>query len=277
MKYSICLECVFLDRPFHERIGEAARLGFEAVEFWTTDHHFDGHGLQPIKKDLNAIAAEAQAHGVEISVFGANSVDGSFGGSLVRPDEKQIFLDRLAEQIELAHGLECQKLIVLTGNERDGVLQEAQFDAVLETLAEAAELAEREDVMLVLEPLNLLVDHPGYFLGSSSMGFELIRRVGSPKLRLLYDIYHMQVAEGNLIATIRENMALIGHFHSAGCPGRHEHFIGEIYYPNILREIIASSYQGTFGLEYFPILESAQSLIQVKAHLDEARKQVNDG
>jgi len=268
MKYSVCLECFFPERPFHERIGEVARLGYEAVEFWFSDYLFDAKGLNPGLKDFDAIASEAQQHGIEISDFAVNSNEGWFGGSLVKADDKQVFLDRLASQIEIAHRLDCHRLIICTGNRLPDVPEEQQLSNLIEVMGEAAKLAEREGVLLVIEPLNTHVDHAGYFLDTSRVGFEIVKEINHPNVKLLYDIYHMQIMEGNLISTIRQNIDLIGHFHSAGNPGRNELFIGEIHYPNIVREIRSLGYEGNFGLEYFPTLESAESLRQVKELLD---------
>ena len=268
MKYSVCLEAFFHDKPFHERIGEVARLGYRAAEFWFTDYTFDGAGLRPGLKDFDAIADEAQKHGVEISDFAVNSNEGGFGGSLVKATDRQVFLDRLSGQIEIAHKLGCKRLIICTGNTLEDAPLEDQRANLVSVMKEAARIAQREDMLLVIEPLNTYVNHPGYFLETSKAGFEIVKDINHPNVRLLYDIYHMQIMEGNLIATIRENIDLIGHFHAAGNPGRNEPYIGEISYPNILREIAALGYQGFFGLEYFPTIEPAESLRRVRAHLD---------
>jgi hydroxypyruvate isomerase len=120
----------------------------------------------------------------------------------------------------------------------------------------------------LLEPLNTHVDHAGYYLDSSVEGAELVRAINSPHLRLLYDVYHMQIMEGNVIANIEKNLDLIGHFHSAGVPGRGELFMGELNYPQILQRIAARGYKGRFGLEYFPKMkDNLASLKQVRAYL----------
>ena len=138
-------------------------------------------------------------------------------------------------------------------------------------MAEAVHIAERADFTLLLEPLNTLVDHPGYYLDSSAEAVEIVRAVGSPHLKLLYDVYHMQIMEGNLLATIEKNLAWIGHFHAAGVPGRGELFGSELNYPVILAKIEALGYQGAFGLEYFPKLsDHGQSLRDTLAYLSGA-------
>ena len=135
-------------------------------------------------------------------------------------------------------------------------------------LAEAAGIAAEADFTLLLEPLNTLVDHPGYYLDSSAEALAIVRAIGSPHLKILFDIYHMQIMEGNLLATIEKNIAWIGHFHAAGVPGRGELFDCELNYPHILARIEASGYHGAFGLEYFPALsDHNQSLRDTLAYL----------
>jgi hydroxypyruvate isomerase len=103
------------------------------------------------------------------------------------------------------------------------------------------------------------VNHKGYYLATSAEGFEVIREVGSPAVKLLFDIYHQQITEGNLIANIRAGIDLIGHFHTADNPGRNELGTGEINYRNVFKAIEETGYQG-FGLEYAPIADPAETL-----------------
>jgi len=118
---------------------------------------------------------------------------------------------------------------------------------------------------LVIEPLNVLVDHPGYYLTTSAEGFEILDEVDSPNVKLLYDIYHQQVTEGNLIATITSHIAQIAHFHVADVPGRHEPGTGEINWVNVLRAIDEAGYAGYVGLEYMPTGATVESLEYIKA------------
>jgi hydroxypyruvate isomerase len=130
-----------------------------------------------------------------------------------------------------------------------------------QALSRAASIAEKAGFTLLLEPLNTHVDHAGYYLDSSAEAAELVRGVASPNLKLLYDIYHMQIMEGNLISTIQRHLDIIGHFHAAGVPGRAELDGGEIDYPRILQFLARSGYRGGFGLEYSPALaDHGQSL-----------------
>jgi len=116
--------------------------------------------------------------------------------------------------------------------------------------------------------LNTRYDHPGYWLASSDRGAEICRRLGSPRMKLLFDCYHMQIMEGDLSRHIERNIDVIGHFHSAGVPGRHELFNGETNYPMVLGKIHAMGYAGIFGLEYAPELPDAESLRKTRTYLD---------
>jgi len=266
-KLDICIETVFTEILFEDRIPKIVAHGFEALEFWFWDYEFDGVGLKPKKKDINRIAALTKNSNLVITDIVVNSPDGSIGGFLTKPQDKAAYLGRLRETIDVAHLLGCKKIITCTGNAIEGVSREKQKQSIIDTLTEACQITEKEGIILLLEPLNTIVDHPGYFLFSSKEGFDIVRNVNSPNLRLLYDVYHMQIMEGNVTATIRENIHLIGHFHGAGVPGRGELNRGELNYRYILDEIDVSEYNGYFGLEYFPKIGSEESLRQMASYL----------
>jgi hydroxypyruvate isomerase len=111
------------------------------------------------------------------------------------------------------------------------------------------------------------VDHKGYYLDGTATGFDIVRAVDSPNVKLLYDVYHMQIMEGNIIATVTENIDCIGHFHAAGVPGRHELWSGELDYRRITEAIDKAGYTGSFGLEYWPTGDHAASLAQTARYL----------
>ena len=137
--------------------------------------------------------------------------------------------------------------------------QKEKYESVLEGLKMLAPLAGEAGVTLVLEPLNIYVDHPGYFLHSSEMGFKLIREINHPNIKLLFDIYHMQVMEGNLIEKLTHNLDLIGHIHVADVPGRHQPGTGEINYKNVLNAVKKAGYQGYVGFEFEPTVPSEKA------------------
>ncbi len=123
-------------------------------------------------------------------------------------------------------------------------------------------ICEDHGLTLVLEPLNTLVNHHGYWLTRMAHAVDIVEEVGSPSVKILMDLYHQQVQEGNLIANLTRYIPFIGHFHAAGVPGRHELVGGELDYQAIFQAIDATGYQGFVGLEYTPILDTEASLRQ---------------
>jgi hydroxypyruvate isomerase len=269
VQLSVCLETVFTDLPAADRIGRIAEAGFRHVEFWHPEATFDGRTLrfdQP--KDASAMREACRRHGVSSSDFALHAWDGSIGGSPVKAADRATYLAQIRKMIEFAAALGCTKGITLSGTV-DPELSRSEMRANLElALSEAVEIARRADFTLLLEPLNTLVDHPGYYLDSFGEAAEIVRRIGSPHLKLLYDVYHMQIMEGNVTATIERHMDIIGHFHSAGVPGRAELFGCELNYPAIVQRIDSLGYEGCFGLEYFPRMsDHRESLQRIREYL----------
>jgi hydroxypyruvate isomerase len=172
---------------------------------------------------------------------------------LVDPTKRSVYLEGLVESIAVAKRLHCTKLISQVGQALEGVSREAQTQSLIEGLRACVPILEKEGVTLLIEPLNTRVNHQGYFLASSEEAFHIINEVGSPFVKVLFDIYHQQITEGNVIANIRENIGLIGHFHAAGNPGRHELDNGELNYEQIFKAIDETGFEGHMGLEYFPL------------------------
>jgi len=133
---------------------------------------------------------------------------------------------------------------VVTGNEIPGQTRAEQHARIVAALKAAAPLAEAAGVQLVLEPLNILVNHKGYYLTTTTEAAEIITEVGSPNVHILYDVYHQQITEGNLIDTIRANIRLIGHIHVGDVPGRKQPGTGEINYKNVFQAIRDTGYAG---------------------------------
>jgi hydroxypyruvate isomerase len=258
MKFDICLEMVLTDLPYDQRILKIGECGFKSVEFWMHD-----------EKDAVVLKQTAEQAGVDINNLVVNGPAGSPGGSLTDAKELNAYLERVEEVIAFAKKAGISKGITCTGNLIPG-LTRAQMRANVENaLVEAGKIAARNDFLLVLECLNTHVDHAGYFLDSSIEGVEIIKSVNSPNVKVLYDVYHMQIMEGNVIANVTKNIDSIGHFHSAGVPGRHELDNGELNYPAIIKAIAATGYDGAFGLEYSPAgTDGIASLKHMRALLD---------
>ena len=267
--FSVCLETVITGLPVAERIGRIREAGFDRVEFWHPEGTWDGEDLRrDLPKSPSALREACQAHGVRINDFAFHAWDGSIGGCPVRPGDREPFLGQVRRMAAFAQAVGCEKGIVLSGT-ADPALSKPEMRRRLEAaLVEAVAIARAARVFLLLEPLNTRVDHPGYYLDSSKEAVEVIRAIGSPHLKLLYDVYHMQIMEGNLLSTIERHLDVIGHFHSAGVPGRAELFGGELSYRDIVRRLEALGYEGTFGLEYFPrIPDHAESLRRTLEYL----------
>ncbi len=237
LKFSPCIEMFWHDLPHAERIRKVAQLGFEACEFW----NYAG-------KDLDAIEAALKDTGLKLA---GCCVDNSYDGPpMLVPEGTAPFVEAVKAAVPISRRLDVQTFIVTTGNELAEVPHSVQHQAVVQALKAAAPVAEDAGITLVLEPLNVLVDHKGYFLVTSTEGFEIIDEVASPNVKLLFDIYHQQISEGNLSLNLLENLDKVGHIHTANHPGRIELSKGEINYPFLLQAIKDSSYAGYVGLEY---------------------------
>ncbi len=236
---------VYDDEPFHERITRAAEAGADAVEFW------DWRG-----KDLDKIENAAAAANIPI-------VSCVAGGTLTDPSAAGDAVETIRESIETAVTLGVPSLIVTTGPDQDGLDRTTQRDSIVDILSRVTPDAEAAGVTLVLEPLNTAVDHPEHYLETSEEGYEIIDTVGSPNIRLLYDIYHQQISEGNIIQNITENVDSIGHFHVADVPGRHEPGTGELDYKNIFEAIEETGYDGYVGCEFSPTGDADEAIAAV--------------
>lgn len=255
MKASVCIEMIYTEYPFLDRIKIAADQGFDAVEFWNWDN-----------KDMSSIKKSVESAGIEVATFQSNR-----GGTLINPSHREDFINGIKESLVMAREMNTRKMFILTdelGDDRSvkyqfpNLSEEEKYQSVLEGLKEISLYAEDAGITLVLEPLNTLVDHAGYFLKESNVGFELIREINSSHIKLLFDVYHQQITEGNIIKNLLSNLDAIGHVHVADVPGRHEPGTGELNYENILRELKEAGYQEFVGLEFEPTVESKLAVMR---------------
>lgn len=261
MELGLCIEMALAAFPFEERIQKAARLGFRNVEMWFVDGSFKGKPEE--------LARIAQKNHVRITNTVIGAPDGSIGGGLTNPDNRDQWLERARMTIDFTKKARIPATIVCTGNEVEGMSDDRMMQFVLEGLKPTLEMAEAAGITLLLEPLNTTYDHPGYWLAGSNKGAQICRELGSERMKLLFDCYHMQIMEGDLLNHIERNMDVIGHFHAAGVPGRHELYHGEINYPFLLSEIEKLGYKGIFGLEYMPSIDDEASLRKTLEYLGE--------
>lgn len=246
MKLSVCIDAVFMGKDIEEAIHSVKEMGIPAVEFWSWDD-----------KDLEKLKKAKAETGIEIAAFCTGFI------SLVDETKRQEYIDSLIKTIAVAKELGCKTLISQTGADM-GISREVQHASMVQGLKACVPYLEEAGITLVIEPLNIRVDHMGYYLSSSDEGAEIMKEVGSDNVKMLYDIYHQQITEGDLIRRIKEYAPLIGHFHAAGNPGRHELYNSEIDYKKVFEAIKETGYEGYVGLEYFPADEAAKGLEYAK-------------
>jgi hydroxypyruvate isomerase len=240
----ICLDPLFPDLSAEEKISRVAARGFSHVEFW---------GWRD--KNIPAIQAACRQNGVQVANF-----SGHRKGSPIAESTHQTFFAEVADAVPVARTLDCHALMLLTNAlNSDGSVAERfeeipddlKFKNVVSSLAELTRITP-DDITFLLEPLNTLVDHPGYYLDNIDVSAKIVRQVGSPRLKILCDLYHFGVMGADLEGLISEHLSLIGHFHIADFPGRHEPGTGSADWPALLRQIKALGYRGNVGFEFFP-------------------------
>ena len=270
MKYGVCLEMFFTDMPFLGRIESVAEAGYRFAEMWFIDGTFDGKGINNNDpKNPARVRAAAEKAGVTITNAVIGSPDGSLGGGLTDPARRAEWLKRTDATLAFCREAGIGAAIVCTGNVIPRRAHAEMRHSVLDGLKATVERAEAAGIDLFIEPLNDKIDHPNYFLTHSKEGADLCRAVGSARLKLLFDCYHMQITEGDLSGGLRAARDVLGHVHSAGHPGRHELWEGETNYPYLIGLIQEMGYQQVFALEYMPKLPSAESLRKTLEHLSQ--------
>ena len=256
MKYSACIEMLFQELDFCDRIYAAKEAGFQSVEFWLWQN-----------KDLAGIQKALKETGLTAGIF-----QGNIEGRMTDPADYNLYIKGVRESVKTAKLLGAKYLFLMSDilQADRSVLEPprpisdadklAATKRVLKTLAPDAEAA---GITFVIEPLNTLVDHRGYSLNHSAPAFSIVREIGSPSVRALYDVYHMQIMEGNIIQTLRSNLDAIGYVHIADVPGRHEPGSGEINYRNVFKVLRELGYGGTVGFEFEPTGRSEDVLAKV--------------
>ncbi|GAB4165739.1 MAG: TIM barrel protein [Roseiflexaceae bacterium] len=226
-------------------VRSVAELGYQAIDLAPAEYW-------PLIRD----------HGLAISAVGGHQ---SIAEGLNRQANHERIERELAEQIRLAEQWHIPNLICFSGN-RAGLSDSAGLEVCAEGLHRVAGMAEQAGVNLVVELLNSKVDHADYQCDRTEWGVQLCQMVGSPRVRLLYDIYHMQIMEGDIIRTIEQYHQWFAHYHTAGNPGRHEiDQSQELYYPAIVRAMAATGYHGYLAQEFIPRGDPVEALRQALA------------
>lgn len=244
--------------PFLERFRAAKADGFDFVEFWSW-----------ADKDLDAVRTAAEDAGIGISGF-----NGDAELSLIDPAQKRDYLDFLKRSVDAALRVGARSLTIHSNGLGEGgvvlnsypeLSDTVKLCAMFDTLRECAKIAEDSGVQMNLEPLNVTTDHVGNYLRTTRMAAELTRMVASPKLKVLFDVYHTQLNEGSLCDNIRAYGDQFGHIHIADAPGRHEPGTGEINWPNVLKCLEETGYTGLVGFELIPARTTAEAVRAIQA------------
>lgn len=232
------------EKDFLNRLAAAAALGFPGVEFWP----YEG-------KDVAAVADACERLKLTVTQFTA----WGFKPGMNDPKNKQKVVDKVGAACEVAKTLKCKLLCVVAGDDIPGVSQEQMHDTVVTALKAAAPVAEAAGVTLILEPMNVRVDHKGHCLYGSAPAMKIVKAVGSKFVKINWDLYHLHITEGDLCGHLREGFAAdaIGYVQLADHPGRHEPGTGELNYSRVLKELAALKYAGWVGCECTPATDEA--------------------
>ena len=241
---------VFRDLPFAERLEKVHEAGYRAVELVREFEHWsrDDFAVARRKKQELDIQFDATC-GVWHTLADAN--------------DREPFLKSLRDFLPTMKELECSRMVMQTGNKVPGVSPEQMRANCIETLKRGGEIAAQNNIELLVENIDP-EENPKYFLTSSSEGFAIMREVGNPHVKFLYDFFHEQIAEGNLIAKLEKNMDYLGLVHIADVPGRHHPGTGEINYANIFRKLAQLGYSRFAAMEFIPLSDPVKELREAR-------------
>ncbi len=234
IKQSVCWWCFAREGISAQKlIAEAKRVGYNSIEMGPEEHF---GAIREARLDVAIVSGHQ-----------------SLGDGMNKPENHSRIVDEIHASIELALKYQIPSLICFSGNRYPAINDLRGAEICAEVLAQVTKPLEEKGINLCMELLNSKVDHHGYMCDRTEWGVHVCKMVNSPRVKLLYDIYHMQIMEGDLIRTIRDNIQWIGHFHTAGNPGRRDmDETQEIYYPPLARAIAETGYEGYVGHEFLP-------------------------
>ena len=263
-KLSVMLWTVFRDLPFEQRLEKVAEAGYSNVEL-------AGEYAKWTDADFERAIAKSKDLGIRFDCTAG------LKNGLCNPAERDALLAEVRSTIPIMERLGCPALIFLSGNIVPGLSLEAQQQSCIDGLKAAAALVDGRRIRG--EPLRLLLENidpeenPHYFLTSVARGFEIVKAVAHPQVQFLYDFFHEQIAEGNLIEKLEKNIEHVGLVHIADVPGRHEPGTGEINYANIFRKLAELKYDRVVAMEFLPTGDAvAQLRAAGRFALDAARE-----
>lgn len=250
-------EIAMLKLPSFDRCIEAvAEAGYQGVELV-------GYFQKWPPDEQRRLMAKMRSLGVMIDMLSG------LQASFAIPGQTEEFVTRVNEHCHVANGLECPQINIKSGKRLGGIDPTAQFTAAVENLKRASDVADRTGINIVIEPIDL-IENPTIFLTSVKEGFEIVRAVNRPNVKVLYDFYHEQRGGGNLIEKLEKNIEWVGLVHIADVPGRNEPGTGEIDYVNIYRSLGKMHYNGFIAMEYSPTINPVVSLRKTRKEAQQA-------
>ena len=256
IRFSCMLWTLEKQAPFERCLEQVAQSGYQGVELVGEFHAWSA-------EERRRMLARLRALGLVI-----DSMSGVRAGFAV-PEETPLFLQQFEQHLDAAVELSCPQVILLSGKRIERLGQDAQRDVAVENLKQAAEMAAKRRIEIVIEPIDLL-ENPLIFLATVSTGFEIAERVGQPNVKVLYDLYHEQRSFGNLIEKLSANIEKVGLIHVADVPGRHEPGSGEIHFAAIYRRLAELHYDRWIAMEYYPTGDVVASLTRARREAQQA-------
>ncbi|HVP46604.1 MAG TPA: TIM barrel protein [Bryobacteraceae bacterium] len=244
-----------LKGSFEEKLEAASQAGVQSVEMVGEYANWTDTDIARIKK-----LARSLHLGMDVLI--ATPDWGRRPVSMVDPTQRDNFLADVRNALRYAQELEIPQILLMSGNAIPGRTHDEQYASLLEGAKRAGDLVADANRTAIIEPLNSLVNHKGFFLTTCVEGAKLVRQVDNPHVRLLFDIYHEQVQIGNVIRTLTEAADIVAVFHVADNPGRNDPGSGEINYRNVYKAIRKTGYTGYVAMEYLPLGDQVQSLTQ---------------
>ena len=244
---------------YEDRVKATRAYGFSAIE------HLGWVGV-----DLDSASAVLREYDVVNTALFLKSEDTNVSEivgwhhGMVYEDSIPYVMKAFAETAAAAKKLVTPNIVMISGDERFDVSREKQLENCVKALRAVAPMAEDAGLTVCVEPLNRIVDHKGYFLNTSADAFDIIKQVDSPAVRVLFDVYHQQVTEGNVIRNLTENLPLIGHVHVADNPGRNQPATGELNYPVIFDKLATAGYDKYLAFECGTTLPTEELVCEMK-------------
>lgn len=254
LRYSLCIEMMFPDIPFEQRVEASVKAGISELEIW----HWTRHDLDRLSDLLEENGARLMMMNIACP-FDKDIDEQLWSGGLTSVESDQAIMECLDSSLETCRRFGVKRMVLLPGNQQPDISRQGQLDRLQRLLSDMAPAAEKEGVTFLLEPLNTY-SRPNVILSRAREGFRMVKEIGSPNVKILYDLFHQQMMEGDLIHTITNNLPLIGHVHISDAPNRLPPGQGEINCVSILKLLQQLKFSEYAGMEYISPTDTAATI-----------------